>query len=98
MLLLPPHSRSSFAPPSSQPTAAFHHPRFALLLCEFVTIRVALGNMAHTLTSETDAATQAKAFPSSGGEMFGEYFAPGKSWNFTKSNLLDARARRILEN
>ncbi|ADW70634.1 8-amino-7-oxononanoate synthase [Granulicella tundricola MP5ACTX9] len=61
-------------------------------------IRVALVNMAHTLTSEIDAATQAKAFPSSGGEMFGEYFAPGKSWNFTKSSLLDARARRILEN
>lgn len=30
--------------------------------------------------------------------MFGEYFTPGRSWNFNKTQLLDARARRIFEN
>lgn len=30
--------------------------------------------------------------------MFGEYFTPGRSWNFGKTQLLDARARRIFEN
>lgn len=30
--------------------------------------------------------------------MFGDYFEPGKKWSFTKSDLLDARARRIFEN
>jgi 8-amino-7-oxononanoate synthase len=54
--------------------------------------------MAHTLASEDEAVTKGKNFPSSGGSMFGEYFAPGKSWSFSKSQLLDARARRILEN
>ena len=39
-----------------------------------------------------------KAFPSSEGKMFGEYFSPGRSWKFGKSDLLDARARRVFEN
>ncbi len=30
--------------------------------------------------------------------MFGDYFAPGRSWQFKKNGLLDARARRIFEN
>lgn len=40
----------------------------------------------------------AKGFPSSSGKMFGSYFAPGRSWSFKKTDLLDARARRIFEN
>jgi glycine C-acetyltransferase len=39
-----------------------------------------------------------KEFSSSSGEMFGEYFTPGRTWNFKKTDLLDARARRIFEN
>lgn len=38
-----------------------------------------------------------KRFSSSSGEMFGDYFTPGRSWNFKKTDLLDARARRIFE-
>ncbi len=37
-------------------------------------------------------------FPSSSGKMFGSYFAPGKTWSFKKTDLLDTRARRIFEN
>ena len=51
-----------------------------------------------TLTADAEPDTKGRTFPSSRGSMFGEYFAPGRSWNFTKSQLLDARARRILEN
>ncbi|WP_419806467.1 aminotransferase class I/II-fold pyridoxal phosphate-dependent enzyme [Terriglobus sp.] len=36
-------------------------------------------------------------FPSSSGEMFGDYFAASRSWSFKKTDLLDARARRIFE-
>jgi glycine C-acetyltransferase len=39
-----------------------------------------------------------KQFSSSSGEMFGDYFTPGRTWNFKKTDLLDARARRIFEN
>jgi glycine C-acetyltransferase len=39
-----------------------------------------------------------RQFPSSSGEMFGDYFTPGRTWNFRKNDLLDARARRIFEN
>jgi glycine C-acetyltransferase len=38
-----------------------------------------------------------KTFPSSSGEMFQGYFAPGRQWSFKKNDLLDARARRIFE-
>ena len=38
------------------------------------------------------------SFPSSSGEMFGDYFAEPRTWEFKKSDLLDARARRIFEN
>ncbi|MGI4827073.1 MAG: aminotransferase class I/II-fold pyridoxal phosphate-dependent enzyme [Janthinobacterium lividum] len=37
-------------------------------------------------------------FTSSSGKMFGNYFVPGRSWNFKKTDLLDARARRVFEN
>jgi glycine C-acetyltransferase len=50
-----------------------------------------------TSTPEQSAGTQKIGFPSSQGSMFGEYFTPGRSWSFNKSQLLDARARRILE-
>jgi glycine C-acetyltransferase len=36
-------------------------------------------------------------FPSSSGSMFRDYFAKHQSWNFKKTDLLDARARRIFE-
>jgi len=39
----------------------------------------------------------AKKFSSSSGEMFADYFAPGRSWSFKKTDLLDARARRVFE-
>ncbi len=40
---------------------------------------------------------ESKRFPSSSGEMFGDYFASNQSWHFKKTDLLDARARRIFE-
>ena len=54
--------------------------------------------MPNTLKSQDETAVAGKSFSSSHGEMFGQYFAPGKQWSFTKSDLLDARARRVLEN
>ena len=36
-------------------------------------------------------------FPSSSGEMFRDYFASARKWNFKKTDLLDARARRVFE-
>lgn len=44
-----------------------------------------------------NGASATKAFSSSSGKMFGDYFRPGRSWNFKKADLLDARARRIFE-
>ncbi len=47
---------------------------------------------------ETSEAQELRdGFPSSSGEMFGEYFADHTTWNFKKTGLLDARARRIFE-
>ncbi len=37
-------------------------------------------------------------FTSSSGKMFGSYFTPGRAWSFKKTDLLDARARRVFEN
>ena len=53
-------------------------------------------NLPLTLEEETGL-PDTKEFPSSSGKMFGNYFAPGKSWSFKKKDLLDARARRIFE-
>ncbi len=39
-----------------------------------------------------------REFSSSSGKMFREYFAAGRSWSFKKTDLLDARARRLFEN
>ncbi|MBW4039670.1 MAG: aminotransferase class I/II-fold pyridoxal phosphate-dependent enzyme [Acidobacteria bacterium] len=53
--------------------------------------------MNSTLTdSEADQKVNSP-FPSSSGEMFGDYFTPNKKWSFKKNDLLDARARRIFE-
>ena len=41
--------------------------------------------------------TPAKAFPSSSGEMFDEYFKQGSKCGFKKNELLDPRARRLFE-
>lgn len=51
------------------------------------------------LTSVIDNKSQAEEteFPSSSGEMFRGYFADRQTWNFKKTGLLDARARRIFE-
>ncbi len=38
-----------------------------------------------------------KHFPSSSGQMFGNYFTPNRKWSFKKNDLLDARARRLFE-
>ena len=54
--------------------------------------------MEPTLTLNDETTDVAKAFPSSHGGMFGDYFTQGRAWNFRKSDLLDARARRIFEN
>ena len=53
--------------------------------------------MIDTLTPK-ESPTTPRTFASSAGEMFGDYFTPGKSWSFGKSDLLDARARRLFEN
>jgi glycine C-acetyltransferase len=37
------------------------------------------------------------AFPSSTGQLFGEYFSPTRSWKFSKNDLIDARGRRLFE-
>src|SRR5882762_9309848 len=47
--------------------------------------------------SQEEIATPMKSFPSSSGQMFRDYFAQGRSWNFKKTDLLDTRARRIFE-
>ncbi len=53
--------------------------------------------MDNTLETKTENPGQTKPFPSSSGQMFHEYFAPGKSWSFKKNDILDARARRLFE-
>ena len=47
--------------------------------------------------SHENGASAPKQFSSSAGKMFGEYFVPGRSWNFKKGHLLDSRARRVFE-
>jgi 8-amino-7-oxononanoate synthase len=37
------------------------------------------------------------SFPSSAGQVFDGYFTPGKSWKFSKGDLIDARGRRVFE-
>jgi 8-amino-7-oxononanoate synthase len=48
---------------------------------------------------ETKTPTEGTSHPfaSSSGQIFDEYFVPGKSWSFKKNELLDARARRLFE-
>jgi glycine C-acetyltransferase len=41
--------------------------------------------------------SHATAFPSSSGNLFGEYFVNNKEWSFRKKDLMDARARRLFE-
>ena len=54
--------------------------------------------MTKALSSPKHETSDLEGFPSSHGSMFGDYFTPGRSWSFTKSTLLDARARRVFEN
>ncbi len=54
--------------------------------------------MIESPTSTSSPSTPEKQFASSHGGMFGEYFTPGRSWSFGRSDLLDARARRVFEN
>jgi glycine C-acetyltransferase len=60
------------------------------------------------VTSKTaapmDIATETKVmlggtvpFPSSSGRLFDGYFSPERSWKFGKSDLIDARGRRLFE-
>jgi hypothetical protein len=60
------------------------------------------------VTSKTaapmDIATETKvvpgepvSFPSSSGRLFDGYFSPERSWKFSKSDLIDARGRRLFE-
>src|ERR1700710_1761403 len=49
------------------------------------------------LQETVEVAPETKIFPSSSGHMFNQYFTPGRTWNFKKNGLLDARARRIFE-
>lgn len=53
--------------------------------------------MSQSSSSQENGLPAAKTFPSSSGEMFADYFTPGKSWSFKKHDLLDARARRVFE-
>jgi glycine C-acetyltransferase len=41
---------------------------------------------------------EAVRFPSSSGRLFDGYFSPARKWNFGKSDLIDARGRRLFEN
>lgn len=49
------------------------------------------------METKTPTEGQTRPFASSSGQIFDEYFVPGKSWSFKKSELLDARARRLFE-
>ena len=50
------------------------------------------------LDTKTDLPTPAKkAFPSSSGSMFAEYFSESRPESFKKADLIDARARRLFE-
>ena len=50
-----------------------------------------------TFTDSEEGQKAATQFPSSSGQMFGDYFTPDRKWNFKKADLLDTRARRIFE-
>jgi 8-amino-7-oxononanoate synthase len=41
--------------------------------------------------------TPSKSFPSSAGEMFGQYFEQGTKSSYKKNELMDSRARRLFE-
>ncbi len=49
------------------------------------------------LETARPVSVEKKLFPSSSGQMFGEYFYPDRKWSFKKHDLLDARARRLFE-
>lgn len=53
--------------------------------------------MDNQVETKTDTQGQPKPFASSSGQMFDDYFVPGRSWSFKKNDLLDARARRLFE-
>src|SRR3984885_4324951 len=40
---------------------------------------------------------EAVSFPSSSGELFDGYFSSARKWKFSKSDLIDARGRRLFE-
>jgi glycine C-acetyltransferase len=40
---------------------------------------------------------ETRSFPSSGGQLFEGYFSSARSWKFGKSDLIDARGRRLFE-
>lgn len=50
-----------------------------------------------TIETQAADATATREFSSSSGKMFGDYFTPGRTWDFKKAGLLDARARRVFE-
>jgi glycine C-acetyltransferase len=49
------------------------------------------------LETARPVSVEKKLFPSSSGQMFGNYFYPDRKWSFKKHDLLDARARRLFE-
>ena len=49
-------------------------------------------------TKDLQDVQEGQTFRSSSGGMFGDYFAPDRSWHFKKTDLLDTRARRVFEN
>ncbi len=53
--------------------------------------------MALVSADQNELQEMKSGFPSSSGEMFREYFVEHKAWDFKKTGLLDARARRIFE-
>ena len=38
-----------------------------------------------------------KVFSTGAGDLFDGFFAPGKKWNYSKTSLIDARARRVFD-
>ena len=53
---------------------------------------------ADILTEVTGYGGKTARFPSSSGQLFEGYFSPARSWKFGKSDLIDARGRRLFEN
>ncbi len=62
--------------------------------CRFV---YHLKYMSVLVSPKTNGGPATRKFSSSSGQMFQDYFTPGRTWSFKKTDLLDTRARRVFE-